>query len=73
LCGSVFDEEKPILRKLAQTVHHSSADFGYLEESTEGTSRREFSGHMTGVVRKVNSKKPKDDRDSWGRCPRQLD
>ena len=23
---------------------------------------------MTGVIRKVNSKKPKDDRDSWGRC-----
>jgi hypothetical protein len=40
LCGSVFDEEKPILRRLAQTVHHSSADFGYVEESTEGTSRK---------------------------------
>jgi formylglycine-generating enzyme required for sulfatase activity len=40
LCGSVFDEEKPILRRLAQTVHHSSADFGYVEESIEGTSRK---------------------------------
>jgi hypothetical protein len=37
-----------------------------LKNQPKGRQGREFAGHMTGVIRKVNSKKPKDDWDSWG-------
>jgi hypothetical protein len=73
LCGSVFRRRKLIHRRLAQTVHHSGADFGYVA----GIDRRdvregEFAGHMIGVIRKVNSKSQRTG-DWWGRHPRQLD
>jgi hypothetical protein len=46
---------------LAQTVHHSSADFGYFKRIGQSEVKEgEFADHMTGVIRKVSSKKPED-------------
>jgi hypothetical protein len=42
---------------LAQSVHHSSADFGYFKRIGQSEVKEgEFAGHMTGVIRKISSK-----------------
>jgi hypothetical protein len=68
-----FHEEKRSFEDWHKLYITAAPTSDTLKNRPKGRQGREFAGHMTGVIRKVNSKKPKDHRDSWGRCPRQLD